>query len=277
MTLYIYHLLVKSKAVTEKNVEEKHDKIKVLENVIKTQNIEFQKVKGSISVSDKEIKIKDKELNKVNFKCENLKENFKKSKQETKTLRNKIKVLEKDITKLEKKLMKNQMSDLENNNKGGNKSADSNSKVVEEKLSTSIKIPGVDEILPVVQLAIAPAPNYSKLKVVSSSLASSSTSCSAESILSEASLSPLSSPVPTKQLSDLLPIPPKGFVLLRTTFFPSNTSSPPQTCSHDQQCVFRQPFPPPLPTMIPLVNNQSQYHEKMMEELWIMAELVNIA
>ena len=230
----------------------------MLENVIKTQNVELQKVKGSISVSDKEIKINAKELNKVNVKCENLEENFQKSKQENKTLKNKIKVLEKDLSKLEKNIKenvkKNKTSDLENNTNGGNKSAASNTKVCEEKSLSSIRIPSFDRTSPVIQLATPP--NYSKLEAPSSS----STSCSIEPIISKASLSPISSPVPTL---DLLPIPPKGFVVPRTTSLTSYNSSSPQTCSHDQQCVLRQPFPPPIPAMTPLVNNRSKYHEKM--------------
>ena len=186
----------------------------MLENVIKTQNVELQKVKGSISVSDKEIKINAKELNKVNVKCENLEENFQKSKQENKTLKNKIKVLEKDLSKLEKNIKenvkKNKTSDLENNTNGGNKSAASNTKVCEEKSLSSIGIPSFDRTLPIIQLATPP--NYSKLEAPSSS----STSCSIEPIISKASLSPIFSPVPT---SDLLPILSKGFVLPRTTSF----------------------------------------------------------
>ena len=38
--------------------------------------------------------------------------------------------------------------------------------------------------------------------------------------------------------------------------------SRPRNCSHVKQCIIREPFPPPLPTLTPLVNMHSLYHVK---------------
>ena len=46
------------------------------------------------------------------------------------------------------------------------------------------------------------------------------------------------------------------------TFTSSNIADP--NCSHANQCIIRQPFPPPLPTLTPLVNEYSLYHVKTM-------------
>ena len=42
------------------------------------------------------------------------------------------------------------------------------------------------------------------------------------------------------------------------------TSSSSSNCLHSQQCIIRQPFPPPLPALTPLVNEYSLYHSKTM-------------
>ena len=252
--------LVKSKAVIENNLDEKNGKINLLENVIKNLNVELQKVKSNLNASDKEIKIKDKELNKLNVKCENLEENFKKSKQENKTLKNKIKLVEKDLSKLKKnveeKLITSKMADVENNTKEGTKSADSHSNVSEEKFSSLISssIDATFSVCPVV----------CSTPIVASS--SSSTVSLSVPIIAEASLSSSSLPIEISSMNNLdsLPISPKGFLFLRRSPCHSNTSSSQPLCLHDQQCVQRQPFPPPLPSMTPLVNHQSKYHEKIL-------------
>ena len=60
-----------------------------------------------------------------------------------------------------------------------------------------------------------------------------------------------------------IPFTRKGFDT-RSTFSRSNTSSSSSSCSHTPQCIIRQPFPPPLPALTPLVNEYSLYHEKTM-------------
>jgi hypothetical protein len=57
------------------------------------------------------------------------------------------------------------------------------------------------------------------------------------------------------------PITPKGFNHRPTRNRNIPTSSP---CSHTRQCIIRQPFPPPLPCIMPLVNEYSLYHVKTM-------------
>ena len=59
----------------------------------------------------------------------------------------------------------------------------------------------------------------------------------------------------------LKPFTPKGF-----NHRPSKTSysSSPSVCTHTKQCIIREPFSPPLPSLMPLVNLSSQYHLKTM-------------
>ena len=81
------------------------------------------------------------------------------------------------------------------------------------------------------------------------------------------SSSSLSQSLPSTKSNLLLPsnLPPmtsKGFV-----YQPDNTkpSALPPTCSHTTQCIARHPRPPPLPSIVPLVNHRSQYHQKILE------------
>ena len=60
-----------------------------------------------------------------------------------------------------------------------------------------------------------------------------------------------------------IPITPRGFDI-RPTSTTSKSSSSSSNCSHTQQCIIRQPFPPPLPALTPLVNEYSLYHSKTM-------------
>ena len=47
--------------------------------------------------------------------------------------------------------------------------------------------------------------------------------------------------------------------------FEGDNTGPDHTgCKHEQQCVLRQPYPPPSPSMPFLVNESSKYHEHMM-------------
>ena len=66
-------------------------------------------------------------------------------------------------------------------------------------------------------------------------------------------------------LKQAVPIPftRKGFDT-RPTATTLKTSSSSSNCSHSQQCIIRQPFPPPLPTLTPLENEYSLYHKKIM-------------
>ena len=56
------------------------------------------------------------------------------------------------------------------------------------------------------------------------------------------------------------PFTPRGFnsrpTLAAQAFLSSNN------CSHTKQCIIRQPFPPPIPALTPLVNMYSLYHMK---------------
>ena len=58
------------------------------------------------------------------------------------------------------------------------------------------------------------------------------------------------------------PFTPKGFNH-RPTLKSFNTSSS-SNCSHTSQCIIRQPFPPPIPALLPIVNEYSLYHQKIM-------------
>ena len=55
---------------------------------------------------------------------------------------------------------------------------------------------------------------------------------------------------------------PKGFNHRPTSSV--KLSSSVSNCSHDQQCILRQPFSPPMPALMPLINNYSMYHVKAM-------------
>ena len=68
--------LVKNKEQVEKTLDEKRGNIKVIENVIKSQNIKLEKLKDSEKTLVKDLKITEKQLNKTSVKCENLVENF---------------------------------------------------------------------------------------------------------------------------------------------------------------------------------------------------------
>ena len=57
------------------------------------------------------------------------------------------------------------------------------------------------------------------------------------------------------------PITPKGFDHQHST---KQQSPSTEACSHNNQCIIRQPFPPPLPAVMPLVNMSSMYHKKIM-------------
>ena len=55
---------------------------------------------------------------------------------------------------------------------------------------------------------------------------------------------------------------PRGF-----NFVLNMVAKPPMhslDCCHSQQCIVRQPFPPPLPALVPIVNTYSMYHMKTM-------------
>ena len=62
---------------------------------------------------------------------------------------------------------------------------------------------------------------------------------------------------------DILPFTRKGFNPHHITTLP-DTSSSSSNCLHNQQCIIRQPFPPPIPALTPLVNEYSLYHTKTM-------------
>ena len=55
---------------------------------------------------------------------------------------------------------------------------------------------------------------------------------------------------------------PKGFNSRPTLAAQSILSS--SNCSHPKQCIIRQPFPPPIPALTPLVNMYSLYHMKVL-------------
>ena len=62
---------------------------------------------------------------------------------------------------------------------------------------------------------------------------------------------------------------PEQFPLTRNGFNyrPSSAAqafSFPRNCNHEKQCVLRQPFPPPLPALTPLVNMSSLYHTRIL-------------
>ena len=57
------------------------------------------------------------------------------------------------------------------------------------------------------------------------------------------------------------PFTPIGFGELREQIH--HKSPDVRVCMHETQCVARQPFSPPLPAMIPLVNQNSDYHVKI--------------
>ena len=60
------------------------------------------------------------------------------------------------------------------------------------------------------------------------------------------------------------PFTRRGFNRSHQTINPSNFSSASANCSHNQQCIMRQPFTPPLPALTPLINEYSLYHLKTM-------------
>ena len=73
----------------------------------------------------------------------------------------------------------------------------------------------------------------------------------------------------TSVISDKNGPKPEQFPLTRTGFNyrPSSAAqvfSSPRNCNHIQQCIVRQPFPPPLPAMTPLVNMSSMYHTRIL-------------
>ena len=58
------------------------------------------------------------------------------------------------------------------------------------------------------------------------------------------------------------PFTPRGLKKCpRTSSAPLSTST--SRCSDAQRCIIRQPFPPPIPSLTPLVNEQSMYNEKI--------------
>ena len=62
---------------------------------------------------------------------------------------------------------------------------------------------------------------------------------------------------------------PEQFPLTRTGFNyrPSSAAQPISlsiNCNHKKQCILRQPFPPPLPALTPLVNMSSLYHTRIL-------------
>ena len=69
---------------------------------------------------------------------------------------------------------------------------------------------------------------------------------------------------PTDHSNVQHPFTRKGFNSNRSTINASNTSSTSSDCSHPQQCIIREPFTPPFPTLTPLVNEYSLYHLKTM-------------
>jgi hypothetical protein len=58
------------------------------------------------------------------------------------------------------------------------------------------------------------------------------------------------------------PFTPKGFNTRPSLAAQSCECS--SKCSHQKQCIVGQPFPPPLPSLMPLVNMYSQYHMKVL-------------
>ena len=62
---------------------------------------------------------------------------------------------------------------------------------------------------------------------------------------------------------------PEDFPLTRNGFnfrpsFAAQAFSRTRNCSHSQQCIIRQPFPPPLPALMPLVNMSPLYHNRIL-------------
>ena len=82
---------------------------------------------------------------------------------------------------------------------------------------------------------------------------------------SQINSSPLVTPS-SQTIFNLPPITSKGFCPRYPPSPPSPSkasSDAPAPCKHTPQCTARQPLPPPVPSMIPLVNYHSLYHQKM--------------
>ena len=65
-------------------------------------------------------------------------------------------------------------------------------------------------------------------------------------------------------LADLKLSPPSACVNCNDTFKGDKSDSDHGGCKHEQQCVIRQPFPPPSPSSPFLVHDVSKYHIHMM-------------
>ena len=66
-------------------------------------------------------------------------------------------------------------------------------------------------------------------------------------------------------------ITPRGFNHRPTTLAVKSFSSHPK-CSHSKQCLIREPFPPPYPSLIPVENMNSLYHLKFLSgdfDYWV--------
>lgn len=79
----------------------------------------------------------------------------------------------------------------------------------------------------------------------------------------DSSSSSFNSRAPSSALTAPPPTTSRGFLPRTVSRLTTNSST---LCSHSPKCILRQPIPPPLPSVTYLVNKDSMYHEKMLQQ-----------
>ena len=243
---------VKENKRLELKLRDKDTEIKTIKSESKDLKSEVETLKNEIKTENKNVKSKEKEITRLDNKGNNLAESVKNFKTEIKILIGEKKELFAEKTKLEK-----QLSTITMLTKPLICSKDTQTDENQNQLSRNS--------------ALASSPRRTAVT------ATSCTSCSLSSG-SSTTYSPSSSNPSTSSLYPTLsnpssrsspcsiplhkPIHPWNSITLT---IPAHGQIRRSKCDHSTQCVIRQPWSPPFPSITFLINEKSKYDQHMME------------
>ena len=241
-------------------IKELKEKNNFFRNKSDSQSIEIQHLEMS---ANKNNDISNKLNKKLSESTEKFKKEksgiFKEHKVEVKFWRNELGEVTREKIKLEEKLnaaenlLKSSLPHLDLNPIGKKSSSPT-------KVSQTVSITSDETLCSICAVSIV---NYVPKYFLGEQFNPACDDCQDKDIswTSDENLADSSTTEPNLSLASEIPITPRGFnfrPILAAKYFPQTLN-----CSHPEQCIIRQPFPPPLPAALtPIVNLHSMYHLK---------------
>ena len=233
-------ILEKKKADIEQNLEVKMDEIALLKKTLKNQEGLKNEMKKDMDDLNKTLRAKEKEIVKLTLKAENLSSN-------TQALKAEVSKLKKENNRLEKSAKKGTIS----NNK---------------QLQSSSLSPSLDSSHELLNNnLLKPCTHSSSLLSLSSSNSPPSPSNTIHSSTSVTTNNSLNLQTSSSDPLSTSPTSPSATLLTPPSTSESSSSST-KKCTHESQCVIRQPKQPPPDKCKILVHKGSKYHVHMDSE-----------